>query len=319
VDETFSKLPNQVFYLKDEDNNKTERGSVIDIIKDDKVIIILHELYMNTSFRRDYHLNLDFFIKQCGYQVNQKSRKSFENILNKLKIMKWINFNNNFKEKIIVIDTEQLMLKSSKSYFQISDDEIKKLNSVSDLRLRMTVLCLYAYLKATTFKRSISEKTGKRFNIQVEPKPQVTWQSYEYIEKYTNISQSHMKDYIDKLKELGLIDYTSCGKKYHSQDKNKRLSECPNVYTICNINDCGNEQELELGLNQCKRSLEEKGWIVIKTEYKNNNRKLNGKKGGLVKKLNNGTITDKQRMELEKLIQEKEETKTNSDELLCSE
>ena len=123
-----------------------------------------------------------------------------------------------------------------------------------------------------------------------------------------------MNEYIVKLKELGLINYTSCGKKYHSQDKNKRLSECPNIYTICCINDCGDEQELELGISQCKHDLQSKDWIVTKTNYKNNNRQLNGKKGGLIKKLNNGTITEDQKNELEELTQEKEETKTYSDE-----
>jgi predicted transcriptional regulator len=307
VVESFSQLPNEIFYLKDENNEdkKTEKGSIINSVQDDKVIIILHELYVNSSFRREYDLPLDFFIEKCGYQVNQKSKKSFENVLNKLKELKIIYFSN-VKDKIVVVDTEELMLKSSTNYFQITDQEIKTLKSISDLRLRMSLLKLYAYLKATVSKRNINKDTGDKYDIQVNALAQVTWQSYDYIEKYTNIGQAHIKLYIDKLKELGLINYTSCGKKYHSQDKYKKLSECPNVYTICNINECGDEQELEYGLKQCKNHLEEKGWIITKTEYKNNNRQINGKIGGLTKKLNKGTITDKQKIELEKLIQEKE-------------
>jgi hypothetical protein len=86
LSESFSQLTNEIFYLKDENNDdkKTEKGSIINTIQDDKIIIILHELYVNSSFRRTYNLNLDFFIEQCGYQVNQKSKKNFVQILNKI-------------------------------------------------------------------------------------------------------------------------------------------------------------------------------------------------------------------------------------------
>jgi hypothetical protein len=312
VSESYSQLPNEVFYLKDENNDdkKTEKDSIINIIKDDKVIIILHELYINSSFRRNYHMNLEFFINQCGYQVNQKSKKSFEIVLNKLKEIKLIDFDK-IHNKIITVDTEKLILKSGKNYFILTDEEINKLKTIKDLRLRMSILKLYSYLKATVTKRSINDKTGRKYSIQVEQMPQVTWQSYEYIERFISIGQAHLKSYIDKLKGLNLIDYASCGKKYHSKDKYKKLSECPNIYTITNLNDCGNEQELEFGLSQCKNWLEKDGWVITKTNYKNNNRKINGKIGGLTKKLNKGTITNKQKDELDKLKQEKEEQKVN--------
>lgn len=307
MDENFySKITNELFYLT-KDKSTTEQGSILNLVKDDKVVIILHELYSNTSFKRTYQVNLDYLIEQCGYQVNQKSRKSFENTFNKLKDIKLIDYNESFKNKIIEIDTEQLILKSSNEYFQIHNSEIKIFNTIKDLRLRNTLIKLYYYLKARTKKRSINDKTGKVYSIQIDTTAQVTWQSYEYIEKYTNIGQSHIKEYIEKLKELGLINYTNCGKKYHSKDKNKKLSECPNVYTICNINPEGDEQELELGLKQCKDNLEKDGWIVTKINYKNNNRQLNGKKGGLIKKLNNGTITEEQLKELKELTKEKDE------------
>jgi hypothetical protein len=311
VSESYSQLPNEVFYLKNENNDdkKTEQGSIINTIKDDKVIIMLHELYVNSSFRRNYHMNLEFFIDQCGYQVNQKSKKSFENVLYKLKEIKLIDFDK-IHNKTMIIDTEQLILKSCSNYFSITDEEINKLRLIKDLRLRMSILKLYSYLKATVTKRSINDKTGSKYNIQVEQIPQVTWQSYEYIEKFINVGQAHLKLYIDKLKELNLIDYTSCGKKHHSKDRYKKLSECPNIYTITNLNDCGNEQELEFGLSQCKDWLEKDGWVITKTNYKNNDRKINGKIGGLTKKLNKGTITNKQKGELDKLKKEKEEQKS---------
>lgn len=305
----YSQLTNELFYSKDEnkDSKTTEKGSIINTIKDDKLIIVLHELYINTTLRRECIITLDYLIRKCGYQVNQKSRKSFQGILNQLKTINLINFDKNTtKDKILEINTEELFLKSSNNYLQISDEEIIQLTNVNDLRLRMTLLRLYTYFKATTYKRGIDAKTGKRYNIQIDSKPQITWQSYEYIERFTNIGQSHLKGYINKLKELGMIDYISCGKKYKLNDKNKKLSECPNIYTICSINDCGNKQELEFGLSQCKYYFEEKGWVIIKTEYKNNNRQINGKKGGLIKKLNNGTITEEQIKELEYLTKEKE-------------
>ena len=41
---------------------------------------------------------------------------------------------------------------------------------------------------------------------------------------------------------------------------------------------------------------------IKKKDYKNNNRKINGRKGYLIKKQNNNTITEGELMELESIV-----------------
>lgn len=305
----YSQLTNELFYRKDENDNWTEKGTLIKTIKDDKLIIVLHTLYVLTNFRRKATFTLDYLIEECGYIVNKDNRKSFKDLLIKLHEQKLILLETEISSgKIIIVDTERLMLDANKNYVQVADEEVEIFKTIEDCRLRNTLFKLYVYLKARTYKRSINEKTGEKYKLDIDFAPQVTYQTYEYIAKYTGLAEARIKEYIDKLQEMGLIKYENCGKKYHRNDKNKKLNECPNVYTICNLNE-DDEQELEIGLKQCKYDLEEKGYVIIKKEYKNNNRQLNGKIGGLTKKLNNGTITDEQIEELNSLKENEEKIK----------
>lgn len=304
--DVFSKLTNELFYVKvgEDENGKGQYSCEESILYktkyDDKVILILHELYINTNFRRQCLITLDYLIEKCGYKVDKDNRKSFKNTLEKLKELKLINFSEiNKSNELILIDTEEIILQA-RDYTQLSDEEVVIFNNVADVRKKTTLLKLYLYLKARTTKRGNSVSTGKTRDIQVEFVPQTTYQSYETINKYTNISESRIKEYIDTLQNMKLITYRSFGKRYKGNDKNQKLTECPNVYAINNLQD-DIEAELELGIKRCKYDQQKQGYVIVDREYKNNNRKINGKKGSLTKKLNNGTITEKEQKQYDNI------------------
>lgn len=310
--DVYSQITNQLFYVVTGETVEgkkiySEEGSILHSLGyDDKAIIILHELYVGSNYRRKFITTLDYLIEQCGYQVNKDSRKSFKNVLNNLKELKIINFENEIiSGKMIEIDTEQLML-GSKEYFQIADEEIEIFKSISDLRLRTTLMKLYFYLKARVHKRGTSENTGETYDIQVEFQPQTTYQSYDIIHKYTNITEGRIKNYIDMLQEMNLITYRNFGKRYRINDTQQKLTECPNVYAVNNLQD-DIEAELELGVKRCIKNQQEKGYVVVKKEYKNNDRKINGKKGSLIKKQKNNTINEEELKELNDIIAKENE------------
>jgi hypothetical protein len=296
--EVYSQLTNKLYYTKVYKTEEyTEKDSILYKTKyDDKIILILHELYLGSTFRRQSILSLDYLISRCGYKVDKDNRKNFKITLNKLKQLDIINFKEfNKSNDIIEINTENILIESNDNYTQLSDEELEKLNDITNTRLKTTLLKLYLYLKARVYKRGKSD-TGKTYDIGVDYRSQTTYQNYETIEQYTNISESRIKTYIDILQDKQLITYKNFGKKYKEYDKQKRLSECPNVYAInCLCEDI--EAELELGIKQCKYILQEQGYIITNVDYKNNDRQLNGRKGYLKKKINNGTITTEEQNE----------------------
>jgi hypothetical protein len=298
--DSYSQLKNEIFY-----NEKQEtEESILNKVNDSKVIRVLHELYVCTNFRRVAITTLDYLIESCGYKVNQKSQKSFKEILNKLRELKIIDFKDDITSAdMLEINTEELTCNVS-NFTQLADSEIKILETnITDTRSRANMLKLYLYLKARTFKRT-NKDNGEKYGIEIEFMPQTTYQTYEWIEKYTNISQSNIKRYIDKLQELNLITYKSIGKKYNSKDVKQVLTECPNIYAINNLQE-DVQEELELGIKRVKHNLRDKGFVIVDKDYKNNDRKINGRKGYLIKKQNNGTITKEESIELDNIIQDK--------------
>ena len=298
--DSYSQLKNEIFY---NENQETEE-SILNKVNDSKVIRVLHELYVCTNFRKVAITTLDYLIESCGYKVNQKSKKSFKEILNKLRELKIIDFKDDIASAdMLEINTEELTCNVS-NFTQLADSEIKILETnITDTRSRANMLKLYLYLKARTFKRT-NKDNGEKYGIEIEFMPQTTYQTYEWIEKYTNISQSNIKRYIDKLQELNLITYKSIGKKYNSKDVKQVLTECPNIYAINNLQE-DVQEELELGIKRVKHNLRDKGFVIVDKDYKNNDRKINGRKGYLIKKQNNGTITKEESIELDNIIQDK--------------
>jgi hypothetical protein len=309
-DDTFSKLTNELFYVKEEIENEDkpnyscEKSILYKTGYDDKIILILHELFLNTTLRRECLITLDYLIEKCGYKLDKDNRKSFKDTLEKLKKLEIINYKNyNKSNELITIDTENIMLNLESNFTQLSDEELNKLSPIEDIRLKVSLLKLYMYLKARTKKRTNNE------DLNLNCKSQTTYQSYEIIEKYTNISQSRIKTYIDQLQDLKLITYRKVGYRYKEQDIKKIKTECPNVYAINCLQD-DIESELKIGIDQCKNKQEEDGYIVTQEAYKNHDNKKIGLYGSLIKKRNNNKITDKEIKQLTRIENEMQEYKT---------
>ena len=192
------------------------------------------------------------------------------------------------------INTENLNVNDE--FFVVEEDELKIISDASDdIREVNNIIKVYFYLKARCYKRGTEL-------CYAGGQAETTYCSYENISKHTLISEGNIKKYIDILKEINLIDYDNLGKKY-KEDNPKLLTDCANIYALIKIS--GKEfikDELREGMKQQKYDYEDKGFKITKKDYKNNNRKINGRKGYLIKKQNNNTITEGELMELESIV-----------------
>jgi predicted AAA+ superfamily ATPase len=131
-------------------------------------------------------------------------------------------------------------------------------------------------------------------NIQVTGgNATVCYPSYAKIEEDINISQATIKKYIDILVDINLIRYDNAG-IYYPKGNSKHKRESANTY--CLYDEYDNWKiEIKESIKFYKSQKEKKGFIFCKDNtYKNNNRKLNGELGALIKLKNKGTATSKQ-------------------------
>lgn len=288
----FSKISNKLFY----ELNDNKEESILKVTKDSKTLLIMHNLYLMTDRKGRAITSIDFLIEELGYKVTKKIQPQIKEILKKLKELGFIDYKDEIKSysKIMKINTENLNVDDE--FFVVEEDELKIIYDASDdIREINNILKVYFYLKARCYKRRTEIwYTGGR--------AETTYCSYENISKHTLIGEGNIKKYIDILKEINLIDYDNLGKKY-KEDNPKLLTDCANLYALIKVS--GKEfikDELKEGLKQQRHDYEERGFKITKKDYKNNNRKINGRKGYLIKKQNNNTITKEELMELEDII-----------------
>lgn len=145
--------------------------------------------------------------------------------------------------------------------------------------------------------------------FQKSGKAQVAFPSYENIAEFTYTSESCIVDYINKLREIGLIEYINIGKKYFENDKKKQITECTNIYIIKNIvPEDFIDLEFKEAVKQQREYYGSNGYTIIK-DNNVSNKVFYGRKGYLTKRLNNNIITDKEKEELELLNTNIEEYK----------
>ena len=283
----FSKITNNLFY------DRTGGDSILKYINDNKVFYVMNDLYLLTNRCGSATVSINYLITRCGYSVNKQRQSDFKNILIKLKELNYINFNNNLKSynDIIEIDTNNLNVDSE--FFIAEAEEIELIkNNTSDKRECLNILKIYYYLKARVHKGVDIMKDGGR--------SQTTFNTYEDISKYTYISEANIKKYIDKLQDINLIKYTSLGYKYKANNK-KLKTECANIYALTKISNECIDNDLKEGLKQQKYYYEKEGYIISKTGYINNNKKLNGLYGSLIKKEKNNKLTEEEKKVIEEI------------------
>ena len=285
----YSKITNKLFYT-----NKEGEESILKIVNDNKVVLVMHYLYLLTNRCSEATVSVDYLIEKCGYKVDKDSRKSFKNILYKLKELKYINFNNiNKSNEVIEIDTTKLNVDTE--FFVVENEELELIrNNTEDIREFLNVVKVYYYLKARIYKR--------KETTTIDPRSQSTYNTYEDIANHTLISERNIKKYIDKLQEINLIRYCNLGYKYRV-DNIQAKTECANLYVLTKISKDEEmlRYDMKEGLKQEELFYIDKGFIVTENGYKNNDRKLNGFYGSLIKKEKSNRLTDEEREELNKL------------------
>ncbi|MBC2579966.1 hypothetical protein [Clostridium sp. DJ247] len=324
----FIKLPNRLFYTtKNDEKDSITYLSIKDTIKDtdkvqknenkinEKVLCIFEFLYNNVDRRDKIKFTLEHIIVQCGYTVDQRANRSvqqFRRILNKLLELKVISIVpdigkckkekviNNFddlKPKDFVVC--KLELDMSKMYFQLKDSDREVIMNYDKEEINKTKLLIhYCYICARVYKRS--KEDGDQ--IAHGGRAEVWAITYKMFRDDLGETDETIKKYNDILQELGLVYINNLGTWYWNDDPTKFVHESVNIYSLWQGSEEATKDNLKAGAKQYKALDNNKNKVFTGSRiYKNNNRALNGKKGSIMKKVKNGTATEEELIELEKI------------------
>lgn len=271
----------------------TNKGSMFDLTKDDKIIKVTYELLVGTNFREICKTSTNDLIEMCKYPVSKYNQKSFRDLLLLLQDKDYIEIDkNDFSPKdIISIDTENLIV--ANGFTTITQIEMDMIDNItSDNRERNTLLKCYFFIKCMVHKREDNTHKGL-YALEFGEPVQTIAMDYKYINKFTGIND--ITKFIKLLKEHKLIDYDNFLKYPIGQPERKQ--DASNVYVVCEREDDFNmelvKDELRAGINQYKVQMQKDGWIVCKEkDYKNNDKKTNGTKGKVKQMKNAGKDTE---------------------------
>ena len=277
--EVFAKIPNTMFSIKTVDENiekvdYNRKGSILQLIKDDKVIKVIYELIVGTNFRNICNTSINDLISLCGYKVNDKNIKSFKELLYKMDSKNIIHINNEFYRgnDLISIDTENLLNMSEDGYTVLEQKELDIINNITkDSRQRNTLLKCYLFIKLMCHKREDNTSKG----LTYETKPQTITMDYKYICKFTGVTD--VTKAIKTLQDNKLIIYSNFLINEIGCPENKQ--DAKNTYAVYSLEENWDEEltkkELKIGINQYKNRLIEKGFS-ISLKYLNNDKSANG-------------------------------------------
>lgn len=284
----YVKLPNLLFFTYTD-----VEQSILQLIKDNKVFLLIDYLYTNTNRKNISSCTIEDIVTTYGYKLNTRKGKicdKIKDILVKLKELKLIDSDLDFN-KITYNQLVKCQLNifpksdSDKDYHFVllTDTERNKIVN-QNYKDNLKILIYYCYLKARMFKRARNddiEANGGR--------AEVTFLSYKTISGDLGLSDKTIKKYNDLLVDIDLIRIGNAGLWYYADDKNKTVKESPNFYTLFKD---GWELQLKEAIKFYKSKTENLNKIFDENRnYKNNNRKLNGKLGAIIKKERNGTAT----------------------------
>lgn len=263
----YSKITNKVFYIKKEDGTYTEQGSLLKEINDNKLILILHELFIGRDLRDIYRNTIDGLLEDIGYKQDKDNRKSAKDVLLKLRELKLIDFNGEDKDikssTLLKIDISNLKDDVVDNYVELSEEVelniIKKLDI--NIQKKTGLLKLFLYLKARQYKDNCVDSETSNCEREKYGRAEATYQSYEWISKYTGLGMKQISEYIKILQELNLITVDNCGYKY--KDGQKDIISCENIFMINTIQDMSRiKYNMEIAKEQYKNDMRKKGWHI---------------------------------------------------------
>ena len=296
--EFFSLIPNFVLIPTKEDKN-----TIYKIVNNDKVLLIFDYLYMRTDRIGTTLFSIGDIIETYGL-TQRKGRDGVNNqirdILRALIELKYIKLLNEINIETVNKNTFvkcKLNINYKNNFFILKNSELKTILNIDNTYDKIKLLKLYCIIKARVYTR----KGGNNgINIHNTDKTGICYPSYKKIQSEIDISEGTINKYIQKLKELNLIDYANAGVCYHKVSKIKK--ETPNIYVLY-TKDKLHEDELYASIKYYKRSMIEKGYVFVDDEegYKNNVRKINGELGGLTRLKNEGLATPEQLKRIEQI------------------
>ncbi|MCB2297064.1 hypothetical protein [Clostridium tagluense] len=286
---TFIKLPHRLFIPKKEEE------SYIKIIKDDKVVFVLDYLLNNVSIARDkVNFTLENMIIECGFKPSHKENENndqFKNILKGLLDLKII------KCDFVIADMKSKQMYTLNLNLIMENDFIQLFNTEKESILNSNIkeinnrklLIYYGYIKSRMYGRPKDDDLGKSGG-----RPEVCFPSFKTITYDLGLTDKIINKYNEALIELNFIRIANAGHFYYADDKTKMERESCNIYTLYSEFEDTWKQNLKEGIKYYKGLEVNKTKVFTnKTTYKNNNRKLNGELGSIIKKEKLGTATEK--------------------------
>jgi len=314
IQDYYCKLPNGLFYSKVDG----EVG-IIKLLGSDKPLPILEYLYINTNRKNVVEFTLESLIVACGFEPNRnkdKANDQFKNILEHFQQLHIISSEvdmNKIKPKQSIVCSLVINLESH--YISLFDSEKAKiLNQVIDKVDNLKLLIYYCYIKCRIYKRS--KKDGDL--VCNGGRAEVTWVSYTRICNDLGLSDETIAKYNNILVELDLIRIGSAGNWYYKDDKNIAVRESSNIYTLWSQYQDVWETNIKEGIKYYKMLPTNADKVFTGSkEYKNNNHKLNGELGSLIKKQKSKSITKLEKVRLNEIINSKTmEDKTIDEKLM---
>jgi hypothetical protein len=304
----FSKIPNSLFYKKD-------GKSILKITKDYNALFVLDYIYMSTNRRNQIKFTIEDVVKYCGLKPDKHSGKSndkIKSILIKLKELKLIADDTNYSllgtkgyksDKDLLYTTPKLFKKDifgNDTEFVILTDEEKDRIMNTDINIdKLKLLFYYLYLKSRIYKRDVND--GELH--MAGGKSESAYINFEKINEDTLFTADTINKYNETLDKLNLIRYGRAEHWYYKNDTNKTIRESCNVYVL--YNDGNYETNLKEGIKQYKLYYSHER-VFTKSEYANNNRRINGKIGRISYLERIGKATNAQIKEKNELVKQVE-------------
>lgn len=285
----YVKIPNKLFYTTKEG----ERSILKHTNFNDKTLLILDYLYIHTNRRNIIKFTLENMITECGFVCSTKKNetnyqfKEILSILHKIGVIEYDKDFNSVSPKELI--SCSLSIDLDNNYTQLYDNEKEKIfDQTIDKVNNLKLLIYYCYLKCRMYKRTEGDQ------IQVSGgRSEIAYPSFKLINEELGITDDSIDKYNKILVDLDLIRISSAGNWYYKDDVNKSLKDSCNIYALFEDEET-TKHNLKEGVKFWKKLDINKNKVFTNSkEYKNNNKRLNGELGSIIKKEKYGKATAK--------------------------
>lgn len=290
----YSKIPHRIFRIEVEGAVGT---SLIKELKEPKLGLIFHNLYISQGFDGKLRFTVSTLIEQCGFAVSKGMIKTFMNALGKLQDAGYIMYSRDLRtiKKNDHIICEFAGLDFDTHYTMIYQFEVDTIIANKAGIAHDEVFNLYAHIKG-------------RINIDYDAskyasKPNTCYPSIKTMSEMLDISEPSIHKYLPKLSEINLLRYDNVG---YFVSKGGAVKHCSNIYALytnIKVGAVDAEYDYEFHIKEGKK--------MYLNYYKGNDKhfeygelqgtaqQLGGKVSSIKRKIDKGTATDADIVELE--------------------